>query len=99
MDVQLGKLFLKGVMPGKSAQHDGALTDAHRLRGHDLVGIAVGQNAVLVNARLVSKSVLAHNGLIDGNVDARNGGNGLAGLGQHGGLDVRLASEDGLAHL
>ena len=46
------------------AQHQLALALAHSCRVHDLVGGALVQHAVLVDARLVGEGVAPHHGLV-----------------------------------
>ena len=49
---------------GVLAQHYVRVTQADVLGTHDLVGAALFEHAVLVNARLVRKGVLAHYGFV-----------------------------------
>lgn len=57
------QLLPQGVLAGVLAQNHGVLGNAH-IRGlHDLIGLGVGDDAVLVDAGLMSKGVGTHNGL------------------------------------
>ena len=64
MEAQSLEAVIQGVAAGMLAQHDIALVDTHRLRGHDLIGAGVLQHAVLVDAGFVGEGVLAHHGLV-----------------------------------
>ena len=90
MVAHLGKVGLKGVLARMLTQDDVIGLNAHGLGGEDLVGQLVGQNAVLVNARLMSEGVLAHNGLIEGGGLTDDVVDGLAGAPDLGGVDAGL---------
>ena len=59
---------------GMLAQHDRVLRDADRLGRHDLVGLLVGQHAMLVDAGLMRECVCADDRLGRGD---RHAGDGL----------------------
>ena len=54
----------QGVPTRMLAQHELGRRRAHGLRGHDLVGEAVAEHAVLVDAGGVGERVVAHDGLV-----------------------------------
>src|SRR5436305_10256428 len=58
--------------PRMFAEDQFALSPAHRLRRHDLIGKAAFQHAILVKARLVRKGIRSNNGLIRLYRDARD---------------------------
>ena len=64
---------------GVLAEHEMRLGDADRRGGHDFVAERVGQHAVLVNAGLVSESVIADDGLVGGGLEGDDLAEGLAG--------------------
>ena len=61
---QLAQLALEPAPAGQLADRQGAPGQADRLRGHDLVGERVLEEAVLVDARLVRERVGAHDRLV-----------------------------------
>ena len=54
----------QGMPAGVLAEHQIGLADAHVFGAHDLVGLVVLEHAVLVDARLVRKSVRAYDGFV-----------------------------------
>ena len=74
-------------MPPGMFPHDQAVpANANGLRGHDLVGDLFLEDSVLMDARLMCKGVVAHDGLIDGDGDPGN-------LGQQAGGGIDLLSD------
>ena len=71
----------------------------HILRAHDLVGLGILEHAVLVNAGLVGKGVLADDGLVVLDRKAGDGRDIPAGAGDVLGLDARLEEQPVAAHL
>lgn len=63
-DTQLVKARTEGGAAGVFAHDHLVGIPAHRFGGHDFVGFAVFEHAVLVNARLVGKGVGTDNGLV-----------------------------------
>src|SRR5512133_1843068 len=62
---------LQRVAAGVLAEDELALREAALLGPHDLVGLAVGEHAVLVDARLVREGVLADDRLVALDVEPR----------------------------
>ena len=63
-ETQFANAIGQRVAAGMLAQHQRRAVDADVFRAHDFVGLAVGQHAVLVNAGLVGKRVVADNRLV-----------------------------------
>ena len=51
--------------PARVFAEDDLALGAHRLGIHDLVGLPVPQDAVLVDARLVGEGIASHHGLVE----------------------------------
>ena len=86
------ELFAQRVLAGVLTEHHRVLRDADVRGVHDLVGPRVGDDAVLVDARLVREGVCADDGLARRDGDARDVAQQLARtvdlLGVHAGLGV-----------
>ena len=64
IDAELGKARPERVATGELAQHQPVGAPAHVLRAHDLVGLAVLEHAILMDAGLVREGVGAHDRLV-----------------------------------
>ena len=78
-DAELLAAALHGVTAGVLAEHQRRLRHADVFGPHDLVGAAILQHAVLVNARLVREGVAADDGLVGLDGFAGERGQQLAG--------------------
>ena len=87
----------QGMASGVLAQHEATRLDAHRLRGHDLVGQWVLKHAVLVNACLMRKRIGPDNCLVGLHPDSGDLLEQLAHRVDLRGVDVRFQSIEGLA--
>src|SRR6185436_8118467 len=87
----------QGVAAAVLAQHQAALRHAHRARLDDLVGGALLEEAILVDAGLVGEGVGADDGLVGLGIDADDLGEQLAGREEVGRVDAGLEVEDVLA--
>ena len=93
------------MVAGVLAQHQVVGADAHGLGGEDLVGLLVGQNAVLMDAALVEEGILAHDGLVEGRgladnvIDRFAGAVNLGGVQPGRGIIDVLAGAHGHDHL
>ena len=83
---------LEGVAPGELAEHQPVGAPAHVLGAHDLVGLAVLEHAVLVDAGLVREGVGADDGLVGLHRIAGDGGDQLARGHDLRGVDARVAA-------
>ena len=89
LDAHLLERVGEGVAAGVLAQHDLALAGADRRWVHDLVGGALGQHAVLVDAGLVGEGVAADDRLVVLHRVAGEAAHQAAGAGQLLGADRR----------
>ena len=80
------------------AHHQIGFGDADIGRAHDFKGFGVFQHAVLMDARLVQKRVLADNRLVELHRKARDGGHQAAGPDDLGGINAGLIGHDVVAH-
>ena len=83
------------------AQDQPAFRNADFLRRHDFIGLAVLQNAVLMDAAFMGKGVAAHDGLVGLDHETRQGGDQTAGFVNFHGVDVgveRIFILAGLEH-
>ena len=71
LEAELLELALQAAAAGQLAHRQAGAREAHRLRGHDLVGERVLEHAVLVDARLVREGVAADDGLVGLDGEAR----------------------------
>ena len=71
VDAELGEPRLERVAPGELAEHQLVGAPADVLGAHDLVGLAVLEHAVLVDARLVRERVGADDRLVRLHRDSR----------------------------
>ena len=70
LKAQLLRVLAQGVPAAELAQHHPALGNAQLLGLHDLVGGALAEHPVLVDAALVHEGVGAHDGLVGRNLHA-----------------------------
>ena len=96
---QLGQALGQGVLARMLAQNQGRARSAHAFRGHDLVGAAVGQHAVLVDAGLVREGILADDCLVRRHGGAGDARQALAGRPDMGGVGMADGREDVGPHL
>ena len=91
---------LQRVAAGVLAEHDRVrVVDADRRGGHDLVGRALLEHAVLVDAGLVLERVAAHDGLVGLHGVAGQAGDQPRGLGDLARVDLRREADVLLARL
>lgn len=81
------------------AQHEARVGNAHVLRPHDLVGVAVPEHAVLVDARLVGERVVAHDRLVALHALAGELAEQARGRIQLARVDARVQAKVRAAHL
>src|SRR5215203_2260897 len=79
---------LEGVAARVLAEEDVRSFQADVFLGHDLEGAPVLEHAILVDARLVQKGVAPHDGLVRGDLVARDVGDHAARVGELAGLDA-----------
>jgi hypothetical protein len=96
---QLAVAPLQRVTPGVLAEHQRRAGNADHLRPDDLVGEAVLEHPVLMDARLVGEGVAAHDGLVGLGEDAGEVRQELAGAVDLAGLHLAAEAQPGTSHL
>ena len=93
IDAELGQLRLERIAARQLAQRELVRVPAHVLRAHDLVGFAVLEHAVLVNAGLVRERIRADDRFVRLHREAGDAGDELRRREDLRGVDPRRALE------
>src|SRR6266542_2972922 len=99
IDAELRESRLEGIAPGELAQHQLVGAPADVFRAHDLVGFAVLQHAVLVDAGFVRERVRADDRLVRLHREPGDAGDELRRRNDLCRVDPRRARKDVLARL
>ena len=97
LEAELADALAQGVAAAVLAEHEIAAREPDVLGSHDLVGRVVPQHAVLVDARLVRKRVLADHGLVARDRHAGDRGEQAARRIQPSRVDTGREAEEPLA--
>ena len=91
---QLGQTLVQRVLAGVLAQDQRRARGADAFRGHDFIGAAIGNHAVLVNTGFVGKGILADNRLVGRDTGPGDAGQALAGWPDLRGVGMADCRED-----